>query len=235
MRANNATISGKLVSPSLSGTLSASTVVGDSQAWLEGVGIRVGRNSYATKGYNFYVDPNGNVWMQGNLTLANGVITWNKLNSGVQSKFTELDNDITNMSWNIDQRLYNFNQRLDGVDQDINWLSQNMWTQQEIKNIASTQITQDLIASPRIYGAYIQGGTVNGANILFGSYGSMYDGYGSDGVNITDLVMINSYRGMRISASEGLGIDAGGGLWITARVHIKVNDSWVCINDAINK
>lgn len=235
MRANNATISGKLVSPSLSGTLSASTVVGDSQAWLEGVGIRVGRNSYATKGYNFYVDPNGNVWMQGNLTLANGVITWNNLNSGVQSKFTELDNDITNMSWNIDQRLYNFNQRLDGVDQDINWLSQNMWTQQEIKNIASTQITQDLIASPRIYGAYIQGGTVNGANILFGSYGSMYDGYGSDGVNITDLVMINSYRGMRISASEGLGIDAGGGLWITARVHIKVNGSWVCINDAINK
>lgn len=235
MRANNATISGKLVSPSLSGTLSASTVVGDSQAWLEGVGIRVGRNSYATKGYNFYVDPNGNVWMQGNLTLANGVITWNNLNSGVQSKFTELDNDITNMSWNIDQRLYNFNQRLDGVDQDINWLSQNMWTQQEIKNIASTQITQDLIASPRIYGAYIQGGTVDGANILFGSYGSMYDGYGSDGVNITDLVMINSYRGMRISASEGLGIDAGGGLWITARVHIKVNGSWVCINDAINK
>lgn len=235
MRANNATISGKLVSPSLSGTLSASTVVGDSQAWLEGVGIRVGRNSYATKGYNFYVDPNGNVWMQGNLTLANGVITWNNLNSGIQSKFTELDNDITNMSWNIDQRLYNFNQRLDGVDQDINWLSQNMWTQQEIKNIASTQITQDLIASPRIYGAYIQGGTVNGANILFGSYGSMYDGYGSDGVNITDLVMINSYRGMRISASEGLGIDAGGGLWITARVHIKVNGSWVCINDAINK
>lgn len=235
MRANNATISGKLVSPSLSGTLSASTVVGDSQAWLEGVGIRVGRNSYATKGYNFYVDPNGNVWMQGNLTLANGVITWNNLNSGIQSKFTELDNDITNMSWNIDQRLYNFNQRLDGVDQDINWLSQNMWTQQEIKNIASTQITQDLIASPRIYGAYIQGGTVDGANILFGSYGSMYDGYGSDGVNITDLVMINSYRGMRISASEGLGIDAGGGLWITARVHIKVNGSWVCINDAINK
>ena len=235
MRANNATISGKLVSPSLSGTLSASTVVGDSQAWLEGVGIRVGRNSYATKGYNFYVDPNGNVWMQGNLTLANGVITWNNLNSGVQSKFTELDNDITNMSWNIDQRLYNFNQRLDGVDQDINWLSQNMWTQQEIKNIASTQITQDLIASPRIYGAYIQGGTVDGANILFGSYGSMYDGYGSDGVNITDLVMINSYRGMRISASEGLGIDAGDGLWITARVHIKVNGSWVCINDAINK
>ena len=47
--------------------------------------------------------------------------------------------------------------------------------------------------------------------------------------------MINSYRGMRISASEGLGIDAGGGLWITARVHIKVNGSWVCINDAINK
>lgn len=235
MRANNATIGGKLVSPSLSGTLSASTAAGDSQAWLEGVGIRVGRNSYATKGYNFYVDPNGNVWMQGNLTLANGVITWNNLNSGVQSKFTELDNDITNMSWNIDQRLYNFNQRLDGVDQDINWLSQNMWTQQEIKNIASTQITQDLIASPRIYGAYIQGGTVNGANILFGSYGSMYDGYGSDGVNITDLVMINSYRGMRISASEGLGIDAGGGLWITARVHIKVNGSWVCINDAINK
>ena len=63
----------------------------------------------------------------------------------------------------------------------------------------------------------------------------MYDGYGSDGVNITDLVMINSYRGMRISASEGLGIDAGDGLWITARVHIKVNGSWVCINDAINK
>lgn len=77
--AKNGTFAGTLSSPSLKGILKAN----DSNSWLEGCGIRVGANAGATNGYNFYVDPSGNVTMQGNLTLKNGAITWANLNSGV--------------------------------------------------------------------------------------------------------------------------------------------------------
>lgn len=98
---------------------------------------------------------------------------------------------------------------MDGVENDITWLSNNIWTEREIKSIASTQITNELVASPRIYGAYIQGGTINGAHFMFGNFGSIYDGYGSDGVRRTDLACIESNRGMSLSASEGMAINAG--------------------------
>ena len=178
--------------------------------------------------------------MLGNLTLSNGAISWSNLGSGVQNRITNVEQDIYSLSRDIsdvenyvDNRLYNFNIRMDGVQQDINWLSNNIWTEREIMNIASTQITNELISSPRIYGAYIQGGTINGANFMFGSFGSIYDGYGSDGVNRTDLACINSNRGMSISASQGMALSAGHGIWITGDVHIRVGGRWVNLNEVV--
>lgn len=79
IKATDGTFSGTLNAAKVSGVLSAAP----SGGWIEGIGIRVGPNSYANNGYNFYVDQNGNVSMQGNLTLKNGAITWANLNSGV--------------------------------------------------------------------------------------------------------------------------------------------------------
>lgn len=69
---------------------------------------------------------------------------------------------------------------------------------------------------------------------MFGNFGSIYDGYGSDGVNRTDLACINSYRGMSISASEGMAINAGNGIWISSAVHIRVGGRWVNLADALS-
>ena len=181
----------------------------------------------------FKVDSSGNVSMTGNLTLSNGMISWNNLSSTVQDKIASIEDDILDVQRDVDNRLYNFNIRLDGIDDDITWLSDNIWTEREIKNIASTQIRNDLISSPRIYGAYIQGGTIVGTKFLFGNFGSIYDGYGSDGVNRTDLACISSDRGMSLIASQGMGLTAGNGFWMTGDVHIRVNGRWVNLNDVI--
>lgn len=79
IKATDGTFSGVLSAARVSGVLSAAAGGG----WIEGIGIRVGPNRYANNGYNFYVDQNGNVSMQGNLTLKNGSITWENLSSSV--------------------------------------------------------------------------------------------------------------------------------------------------------
>lgn len=81
MKATDGTFSGTLSAAKVSGALTAASDGG----WIDGIGIRVGPNRYANNGYNFYVDQNGNVTMQGNLTLNNGAISWNNLNFGVQN------------------------------------------------------------------------------------------------------------------------------------------------------
>ena len=81
MKATDGTFSGVLSAARVSGALTAASGGG----WIDGIGIRVGPNPYANNGYNFYVDQNGNVSMQGNLTLSNGAISWNNLNSGVKN------------------------------------------------------------------------------------------------------------------------------------------------------
>ena len=79
MYAKDGTFSGTLTASKLSGSLSAL----DDDSWLEGCGIKVGKNSAATKGYNFYVDTKGNAYLQGNLTLKDGAISWGNLNKTV--------------------------------------------------------------------------------------------------------------------------------------------------------
>ena len=80
-KATDGTFTGTLSAAKVSGALTAASTGG----WIDGIGIRVGQNSYATNGYNFYVDTSGNVTMQGNLTLKNGAISWSNLNSGITS------------------------------------------------------------------------------------------------------------------------------------------------------
>lgn len=236
LRAATGTFSGSLsaVNGTFTGTLNAANISGNltanSGAALVGCAIYVPNRSNP----KFSVDSAGNVSMTGNLTLSDGSISWNNLTWGVQSRITDIESDVSSIERNVDNRLYNFNIRMDGVENDITWLSNNMWTEREIKSIASTQITNELVASPRIYGAYIQGGTINGAHFMFGNFGSIYDGYGSDGVNRTDLACINSYRGMSISASEGMAINAGNGIWISSAVHIRVGGRWVNLADALS-
>lgn len=81
MKATKGEFTGTLNAPNLKGVMTADA----SGGWIEGCGIRVGRNYGANMGYNFYVDPNGNVWMQGNLVLKNGSITWANLDQSTKN------------------------------------------------------------------------------------------------------------------------------------------------------
>ena len=190
----------------------------------------------------FSVDSAGNVNMLGNLTLSNGSISWGNLAGTVQNRITSvesnvsnLESDVSRMGTSIDNKIYNLNNRVDGVEYDIASLSNSAWTQQEIQNIASTQIESDLIASPHIYGATIQGGYIDGAYFKFSDYGYIYYDEGNDGYSTTKLVHIDSTTGMLLSATNGLGLSAGKGVWFTdnTRVSIQINGRWVCLNEVL--
>lgn len=237
MTAESGTFKGTLSAAKISGTLSAASGGG----WIEGCGIRVGKNSSAAKGYNFYVDPSGNVWMQGNLTLKGGCITWDSLSSTVTNKINTAQNtansarnEVSSLDSDVTSRLSKINTRIDGVNADLDWVQSRMITEREIRDITSTTITDELISSPSIYGAYIQGGTINGAEFMFGDYGIIYDGYGSDGVRRTDLACIESERGIRIRARDGMALEAGDGLWITGDVHLWIGGRAVNLNDFVS-
>lgn len=88
MKATNGTFTGTLNAPNLKGVMTADA----SGGWIEGCGIRVGRNYGANMGYNFYVDPQGNVWMQGNLVLKNGSISWANLDQSTKNAINEAYN-----------------------------------------------------------------------------------------------------------------------------------------------
>lgn len=63
----SSTFKGTLNAPKLTGVMTAD------DGWLDGCGIRVGANASAPKGYNFYVDSNGNV------TINKGSISWDTI------------------------------------------------------------------------------------------------------------------------------------------------------------
>lgn len=111
--AKDGTFSGVLDAAEVSGALKAKD-----NAWLEGIGIRVGENAAANKGYNFYVDTTGNVWIDGNLTLKNGAITWSNLDSTTQGTITTASFDAAIAKQNADaanQQIGKWSYVYDGV------------------------------------------------------------------------------------------------------------------------
>lgn len=195
-----------------------------SPTYLELRGLTISNGSKNT----LVIDSAGNITMDGNITLGSGSrINWNTVTQlGTNPQISNLEDDM-------DYRLTRINTQLDGVYEEIDWLSENMWTEREIRNISSTVITDELVSAPNIKGAYIQGGTIQGCDFLFGDYGVIYDGYGSDGVSRTDLVYIESTRGIAIVADEGMALRAGNGIWIPDDVHIMVNGDYVNLGSVI--
>lgn len=86
--AKNGTFSGTLSATKLSGAL---TAIG-SNSWIVGCGINVNNGV-------FMVDQSGNVTMNGNLTLRNGAITWENLNSTITGQITSAMN-MANSAYN---------------------------------------------------------------------------------------------------------------------------------------
>lgn len=195
-----------------------------SPTYLELRGLTINNGSKNT----LVIDSAGNITMDGNITLSSGSkINWNTVTQlGTNPQISNLESDM-------DTRLNRINTQLDYVYEDIDWLSENMWTEKEIRNISSTVITDELVSSPMIKGAYIQGGTIQGCDFLFGDYGVIYDGYGSDGVNRTNLVYIESTQGIAIVANKGMALRAGDGIWIPNDIHIMVNGGYVDLGSVI--
>lgn len=228
-----------------------------SSDYLDLYGITI-RNK-ATNAVTFQVSDSGVITINGNVTMGAGSkIEWStvdqigedpsvtNLRNTVNNRVSDLQLDMTNMQNNINHQFNLITQDVDykmsWMQDDINDLSynlnlvkNNMLSQWEVQNIASTVITNKLIQAPTIQGAYIQGGTMQGVRFYLGSFGSIYDGYGSDGINWTELIQIESSRGIAISARDGLRLEAGDGLWLNCEVHVRVGGSWVRLSDALSK
>lgn len=155
--AKNGTFSGTLSAAKVSGTLSAN----DSNSWLEGCGIRVGANSSATKGYNFYVDTSGNVWMQGSLTLASGAIKWSNLASGVQTEITDAQ-DAADAAQSAADAAADDAAEAEKIAKQI---ANGTYT-------GGTFINRKIVASPTI-----SGGTITGVDIYGAKYHNKEDSY----------------------------------------------------------
>lgn len=225
--------------------------------YLDLYGITI-RNK-ATNAVTFQVSDSGIVTINGNITMGAGSrIEWNAvdqvgedpkvtdLRNTVNNRVSELQLDMTNLQNNVNHQFNMITQDVDyrmswmqddinDISYNLNLVQNNMLSQWEVQNIASTVITDTLIRAPTIQGAYIQGGTMQGVRFYLGSFGTIYDGYGSDGISYTDLVQIQSSRGIAISASNGLRLDAGGGIWLNGDVHVRVGGSWVNLATALNK
>lgn len=212
-----------------------------------------------TNGVTFQVSDSGVVTINGNITMGAGsVINWatvdqsgenpqvTSLRNTVNNQISGLQTDMSNMRYDINHQFNIINQDIDyrmswmrddinDIEYNLKLVQDNMLSNWEVQNIASTVITNKLIQAPTIQGAYIQGGTMQGVRFYLGSFGSIYDGYGNDGVNYTDLIQIESSRGIAISARDGLRLEAGHGLWLNCDVHVRVGGSWVTLSDALSK
>lgn len=211
-----------------------------------------------TNAETFKIDTYGNVTVSGSITMGAGsTIRWDSVSqygtnpqitsmqTAVNNQLSNINTQISNMGDYYDRQLtivnnnvdYQFNRlstRCSDIEADLAFVQRNMWTEAELRNITSTIITNQLIAAPNIKGAYIQGGTMQGVRFLLGSFGSIYDGVGNDGSRNTDLVIINSSRGIAITANEGLRLGASGGIWLDGEVYIRVGGRWVKLADKIN-
>lgn len=83
--ARDGTFSGTLSAARVSGALTAA----GSDSWIVGCGININNGV-------FMVDQAGNVTMNGNLTLRNGVISWSNLNPSVTGAITDAQNTAYN-------------------------------------------------------------------------------------------------------------------------------------------
>ena len=212
-----------------------------------------------TNGVTFQVSDSGVVTINGNITMGAGsVINWatvdqsgenpqvTSLRNTVNNQISGLQTDMSNMRYDMNHQFNIINQDIDyrmswmrddinDIEYNLRLVQDNMLSNWEVQNIASTVITNKLIQAPTIQGAYIQGGTMQGVRFYLGSFGSIYDGYGSDGVRRTDLVYIESSRGIAIAASEGMRLEAGGGLWLNCDVHVRVGGRWTTLDEALSK
>lgn len=165
MKATNGTFTGTLNAPNLKGVMTADA----SGGWIEGCGIRVGRNYGANMGYNFYVDPQGNVWMQGNLVLKNGSITWANLDQSTKNTINE--------AYNAADSAYDLADAAYGYASDAEKLAKRI-ANGEFRN--GTFINGTEIYSPTIYADefVVMPRNTAGYNRWTGGY-SMYGYYGS--------------------------------------------------------
>ncbi len=149
--AKNGTFKGYLEAAKIKGTLNGT----DDDGWLEGCGIKVGKNTRKPSGYNFYVDRSGNVWLNGNIYMNNGTISWGDNISDVAKSGSYDD------------------------------LSDKPTIPELPSYIQKTKITSTSIESPTISGGTISGATISGgeftnstkgAYLIVGSgqYGDLY-------------------------------------------------------------
>ena len=90
--------------------------------------------------------------------------------------------------------------------------------------ISANYIYAGKINANQINAGTITGFTINGSTINWAGVGSLSQTTGHDGTSTTNLILINSSQGIRISCTRGMNLEAGGGIWIGSAVNI--NTKW---------
>ena len=151
--------------------------------YLDLKGITV-RDNYGN--ITFQVDSNGNVSIDGDVTMASGSISWSQLGSSVQTTINNAQNTANS------------------AQSTANNANDNVY------DLASGQYTQagrTFINGTTIYSPNLRFGTN-------GNYGYLSTDYGNNGVQSTDLIVLHGDKGLRIEAKGGgLALQAEDGVW----------------------
>lgn len=129
------TFNGILNAPKLTGTMNATN------GWIEGCGIKVGKNDNVSNGYNFYVDSNGNV------TINGGSISW----------------DAITGTGAINQAINNAQSTADSAQSMANSAYALAQSNTLPSYIKSTYIDATTVQSPTLQGNIVVGGTFIGS------------------------------------------------------------------------
>jgi hypothetical protein len=91
--------------------------------------------------------------------------------------------------------------------------------------ITSGSMSADRISGGSINGITITGSTLRGSRIEWSNgMGSLDWTTGHDGQSTTQLVLLQSSQGIRITCTRGMNLEAGGGIWTGSNINI--NTRW---------
>lgn len=154
----------------------------------------------------FEVDYYGNVYIGGNIEMGAGsVIYWGRNGRGGVTQTGDIPY---------------------ATPDDLEDVRDSIPTEEQLKSISSTVITDTLVASPSIYGAYIYGGQIYGVDLYFGSsnnvgFGHLYGGNGYDGQHTTRVIYIQSDSGIRLEAQTNIALTASGNIYCEAPLYVE--------------
>ena len=159
---------------------------------LKGLTIRNSANQITLQ-----IDSHGNISMIGDITMTSGTITWSGVNS--------------------DPGIQNAIDKANSAQSTANSASSTASSANSTANSVRNNL-RDLVNGDYSGGSFISGTTIYAPQLMMGSNGTIgeiYGGYGSAGNMDTDVIYIDSNKGIRLEARDGgIALNSDTGIWL---------------------